>query len=423
MRRLTTILSLALAAVSIAGTTFVTTAWAEAPALVNSKLEALTKNKFTFKGKEAVLETVGGTKLTCTSDEGSGTMTSLSKGEEKGTLKGCEAFAFKCNTEGGKAGEISATFTINVVWVSREEGKIALLLALPEKGLELTCGGLVKDKVKGSFLEPIATAEKAETKYTLTSKQTKGKQEPLEYESEKVKEEEEWEVEVVKDTLESENTSTKKLEETGASGTSEVTFEEGAKAISSECPDLRDGSDVALCQGLIERDGIYPLIGKLEENAELEGKGIKVVCKKGPISGEFWDPFFSKTLSLQSLVVALGECSVSEPANCELEGKSLELGKLEGTFTGSNATETTLKGTWGKLVMKSSGGTCSLGGSYNLTGEQLCTLPLNGEESNAHKMTCSTTGSKLKIEGVAAKLKLPTVINRGNFSRFSIQLS
>jgi hypothetical protein len=144
------------------------------------------KNKFTTKMKEATiatLETVGGTKITCTGETSTGEYTGLKTiGKMVAKFTGCETSKIKCNSTGQAAGEIWTAplggpigFETEVIPASKdhlanelhsEAGNVA----------EFECSGL-KVVVKGSVLHKITANA---MKLTATEKFTasKGKQKP-----------------------------------------------------------------------------------------------------------------------------------------------------------------------------------------------------------------------------------------------------
>jgi hypothetical protein len=144
------------------------------------------KTKFTTKMKEATiatLETVGGTKITCTGETSTGEYTGLKTiGGMVAKFTGCEVSKIKCESAGAGAGNINTAplggpigFETEVVPPTKnhvaselhsESGNIA----------EFECAGL-KVVVKGSVLHKIAANA---MKLTATEKFTasKGKQKP-----------------------------------------------------------------------------------------------------------------------------------------------------------------------------------------------------------------------------------------------------
>lgn len=144
------------------------------------------KTKFTTKMKEATiatLETVGGTKITCTGETSTGEYTGLKTiGNMVAKFTGCETSKIKCESTGAGAGNINTAplggpigFETEVIPPTKnhvaselhsEAGNIA----------EFECAGL-KVVVKGSVLHKIAANA---MKLTATEKFTasKGKQKP-----------------------------------------------------------------------------------------------------------------------------------------------------------------------------------------------------------------------------------------------------
>jgi len=147
------------------------------------------KNKFTTKMKEgtiATLETVGGTKITCTGETSTGEYILGGNNKEIGKMvakfTNCETSGFKCESTGAGAGNINTSplggpigFETEVVPPTKdhlanelhsEAGNVA----------EFTCVG-IKVTVKGSVLHKITANS---MKLTATEKFTasKGKQKP-----------------------------------------------------------------------------------------------------------------------------------------------------------------------------------------------------------------------------------------------------
>src|ERR1041385_1059344 len=144
------------------------------------------KNKFTTaikSGTIATLETVGGTKITCTGETSSGEYTGLKTvGKMVAKFTGCETNKLKCESSGAGSGNINTAplggsigFETEVIPPSKdhlaselhsESGNIA----------EFECAGL-KVVVKGSVLHKITANS---MKLTATEKFTasKGKQKP-----------------------------------------------------------------------------------------------------------------------------------------------------------------------------------------------------------------------------------------------------
>jgi hypothetical protein len=144
------------------------------------------KNKFTTKIKEgtiATLETVGGTKITCTGETSAGEFLNTKEvGKMVAKFTGCETSKIKCESAGAGVGNITTAplggpigFETEVIPPSKnhianelhsESGNIA----------EFECAGL-KVVVRGSVLHKIAANS---MKITATEKFTasKGKQKP-----------------------------------------------------------------------------------------------------------------------------------------------------------------------------------------------------------------------------------------------------
>ena len=136
----------------------------------------------------ATLETVGGTKITCTAEEGPGEIVNSKEvGHVKPKFNGCSTSGVKCNSAGAAEGEIKTSplgGTLGVEKVGLKEGKeepkldkIALELHSEAGNVaEFSCGGLPV-VVHGSVLHPVSSDKML---LTATEKFTasKGEQKP-----------------------------------------------------------------------------------------------------------------------------------------------------------------------------------------------------------------------------------------------------
>jgi hypothetical protein len=155
--------------------------------------KSLAKNKFKAKQKAetlATLETVGGTKITCTSEENSGAEYNLPKKVSKivAEFSGCETSKIPCNSVGEPSGKITThslagTLGVEKLFVKEgkvEESKNKLEVQLfPEAGVALanfTCS-TINVEVKGCVAHPVSSGKML---LTATEKFTasKGEQKP-----------------------------------------------------------------------------------------------------------------------------------------------------------------------------------------------------------------------------------------------------
>jgi hypothetical protein len=144
------------------------------------------KTKFTTKMKEATiatLETVGGTKITCTGESSTGEYLNTKEiGKMVAKFTGCETSKIKCESAGAGAGNINTAplggpIGVEVVGETPAKNKLANELHSESGNIaEFECAGL-KVVVKGSVLHKIVANA---MKLTATEKFTasKGKQKP-----------------------------------------------------------------------------------------------------------------------------------------------------------------------------------------------------------------------------------------------------
>ncbi len=137
----------------------------------------------TFSGTSgaSTFETKSGEKVKCTSDAITGEITGAKTSKSKITFKGCEAFGFKCNSSGAASGEIVLNVTGELVYIMKATKEVGLLNTLTAE-LTIKCSAFQTLKVKGSTLCPITPVNVKTTKYTVACKETKGVQEPVNYE-------------------------------------------------------------------------------------------------------------------------------------------------------------------------------------------------------------------------------------------------
>lgn len=170
------ILGLALMAVLALGVAISATASAEELGILpeGTAAEPLVVNGTAGEG---VLETLGGSTVTCTSAELLTSWTSHTLGLFHLHFKGCKSAAGSCSTAGDAKGVILVLGTIHLVFDKITEGLGAGILLLLEE-VHLTCGELIKVLilVRGSILclaTPINTLVK---EGEVICKQTKGDQ-------------------------------------------------------------------------------------------------------------------------------------------------------------------------------------------------------------------------------------------------------
>jgi hypothetical protein len=148
------------------------------PELVNSKGEAA-KVTYTSTSGTSVLENTSGEKITCTADTDEGKTTGASTSTSTVHFTGCTSSGVSCKTSGAKSGEIVTEAEGTLYWINESKKEAGLALTAKEK--EITCL-IIKKKVSGCALGRISPLEKLTSEYELVFKQTKGVQEPKEYE-------------------------------------------------------------------------------------------------------------------------------------------------------------------------------------------------------------------------------------------------
>jgi hypothetical protein len=177
-------------------TTATATAAASEGEFVNSKSEALIKNKFTSSGGEIVLETASGATTKCTSVTDHGIMTSKTGGELTVLFKGCTSSGLSCKGGEDAAGKAKAGEIIILlgILIKRSSATTRLVLftilktGTKEAGeFTLECQG-VAIILRGSFLTSnnFKTNElKKEWVLEFKAGAKKGEQSVTEYENEK----------------------------------------------------------------------------------------------------------------------------------------------------------------------------------------------------------------------------------------------
>jgi hypothetical protein len=221
---------LLLALVGVVATSAVATGTAAAslqPELVNKEGKELVKKKFTSSSGKSTFETTAGEKIECSESKGTGEITGKRTDTASITFKGCstkEIITVKCASKGAKEGEILLTTNSKLVFINEKEATVGEDLELVGT-LTIVCEAFgIKETltVRGSTICPTTTAL-SETA-TLTCKQTKGKQEPTEYEEEGKK---------TKDITETQGEGQKKFAftESGLASTNTLKFEEAVEVM------------------------------------------------------------------------------------------------------------------------------------------------------------------------------------------------
>lgn len=119
---------------------------------------------------------------------------------------------------------------------------------------------------------------------------------------------------------------------------------------------------------------------------------VKVECAKDTETGTV------EAGGKGSATLDLKECSVTKPANCSIP--ALIEGKLKSKLAGVSGSEDEFEPvTSGGAITEVtiSGASCSIVGTYALTGSQTCELPEIGVEKKEHEIVCKKAGSKLKF--------------------------
>ena len=176
--------------------------------------------KFTGTSGASTFETKSGEKVKCSSDAIAGEITGAKTSKSTITFKGCEAFGLKCNSSGAGSGEIVLNVTGELVYIMKSTKEVGLLNTLSAE-LTIKCSAFQTLKVKGSTLCPITPVNTKATKYKVVCKETKGVQEPVNYEpgSELIKA-------PITETK-GEGLKSFAFEQSGLTGTDELTLPEG----------------------------------------------------------------------------------------------------------------------------------------------------------------------------------------------------
>jgi hypothetical protein len=216
------LIAVTLACLLLMGAAAADAALASKGELVNSEGKALVKNKFKGVIGATAVETTGGRSVKCKAGTASGVETSKTEGEQTITYKECKSSVegVSCNSPGQGSGVIELKEVKLSTLPAKFPGDMPLTYILRASATE--CAG-VKGEIKGSYLSPVPSEGKLSTTYTFVSKQTKGVQEPSEYENTKG--------EKVKFAFEAALSGSELFEKAGVSGIEEFTFEESAEFI------------------------------------------------------------------------------------------------------------------------------------------------------------------------------------------------
>lgn len=139
---------------------------------------------FTGTSGAGTLQTVGGTKVTCTADDASGKLLNSTEDEAEVTFLGCKGPLGASCTSSGQATGVILTKTLKSELVNLVGGGVGVLLTPKEAGglfAEFSCLG-VGVKVKGSVVGVVTPVGVEQKTGTLTFKQSGGKQSPSQYE-------------------------------------------------------------------------------------------------------------------------------------------------------------------------------------------------------------------------------------------------
>jgi len=171
---------------------------------------------------ETTVETTGGRSMKCKSGTGTGVETSKTEGEQTITFKECKSSegGVSCNSPGQSAGVVELKEVKLSTLPAKFPGDMPLTYILRASSVECAT---VKGQIKGSYLSPVPSEGKLSSSYTFVFKQTKGVQEPSEYENTKG--------ESVKFSFEARLGLSEAFEKAGVGGNEEFTFEENAEFI------------------------------------------------------------------------------------------------------------------------------------------------------------------------------------------------
>jgi hypothetical protein len=137
---------------------------------------------FTATSGKSTFETKSGEKVVCEEDKASGEITGAKTDKSTITFSKCEAFGLKCKSKGAASGEIVLKMNSELVYINKSKKEVGNILTLAEE-LTIECTVLQKLKVKGATLCPITPVNTKTKTFTLTCTETKGVQQPTEYEN------------------------------------------------------------------------------------------------------------------------------------------------------------------------------------------------------------------------------------------------
>lgn len=197
------------------------TASAAFPELVNKEGKELVKKAVTFTSETGTFESVRGQRLTCSSDTGTGMVTSRRTATGTVKFKGCDAFGNACKSAGAAPGEIVVFTDLELQLILNPSNMQFEPAWVIETGkVEITCSSLERVEVKGTAIATFTPVEKLATSLSIKLLEKKGVEEYTEYINEKS--------EKIKATLETEGTGLVKFgpEEAGLENGETMTFEE-----------------------------------------------------------------------------------------------------------------------------------------------------------------------------------------------------
>ena len=178
------ILGATLAMVAVSAVAATSASAAVSPELENALGGVLGKNGVSGLAAKTTLETKSGEKVACEAATTSGTVANKRMGSRKVKLTKCTAFGLNCATAGAPAGTIEAEANTRLVYLSEVFHTAGLLTEFKE--FTISCAGIEKLTVRNNALGGVTPVNKfvpANTAaFDLTFSQTKGVQEPTEYE-------------------------------------------------------------------------------------------------------------------------------------------------------------------------------------------------------------------------------------------------
>jgi hypothetical protein len=147
-------------------------------------------------------------------------------------------------------------------------------------------------------------------------------------------------------------------------------------------------------------------VSKLE--AKLFGVKVKIECASSTYTGTLAAAGASTgTISFSGCTVKAGskeKCKVVEPITAELKDQLVEVKKaLQDEFSPAEG------GIFVKITIEAEGGTCSVAGTFEVTGTQNCELPSSTVEALEHEIVCKPVKT-LKLGGEEAKFTSTQVI-------------